>query len=275
MNDTQNLFQKKTQELLENFHNLTGIKICLFDASGEELYFYPKKLSGFCELIRKNPTMDEACKNCEKKAFLECKKTQSHYAYTCHAGLLECVTPIIYGQNVLGYIMLGQMRKKGDDFKKIKKLLPSIDLDKLEEEFHLLPKISTEKLNSAICVLDACASYEYLKQIVSEKEQKIDIQISNYINANAEGDLSVQKLCSVFHLSNNELYSIFKEYFMSTPAEYIKNRRLNIACDMLIKSDLAVSTICKKVGFFDYNYFSKIFKKQFGISPTKYRKGAK
>ena len=53
-------------------------------------------------------------------------------------------------------------------------------------------------------------------------EQKIDIQISNYINANAEGDLSVQKLCSVFHLSNNELYSIFKEYFMSTPAEYVK-----------------------------------------------------
>lgn len=273
MNNSQDIFHKKTQELLVNFHNLTGMKICLFDASGNELYYYPQKLSGFCSLIREDEHMDNACKNCERKAFSECKKTQSHYTYTCPAGLLESVTPIIYGQNVLGYIMIGQMRKRGDDFKKIKHLLPTKNIELLEKEFNELPKISTDKINSAICILDACASYEYLKQIINENEQKIDIQISNYVNANLDGDLSVQKLCSVFHLSNNELYSIFKEYFLSTPADYVKNRRLNVAGDMLLKTSLPVFSVCKKVGFFDYNYFSKIFKKKFGVSPTKHRKG--
>lgn len=268
----ENLFQKKTEELLSNFYNLTGIKICLYDGGGNELYYHPKKLSGFCELLRKDPVMDERCKECEKRAFSECKKTQRHHAFTCHAGLLECVTPILYGQNILGYIMIGQMRKKEDDFSSIKKLLPKDNQEQLKTEFYNLTKISLDKVNSAVCILDALASYEYLKKIMNDSEQKIDVLIANYINSNLIEDLSVQKLCSVFHLSNNELYSIFREYFMSTPAEYVKNRRLNRACELLGETKLKVNSVCKKVGIYDYNYFSKIFKKSFGVSPSKYRK---
>lgn len=272
MQNGENYFLKKTKELLKNFHNLTGIKICLYDSAGNELYYYPKKLSGFCEVLRNSKEMNEKCKACEKMAFSECRKTLSHYTYTCHAGLLECVTPILYDKNILGYIMIGQMRKKGDTFDCVKNLIPKENIELLEEEFLGLKKMSLDKIDSAICILDVLASYEYVKTIMNENTQKIDILIENFINDNLMGDLSVQKLCSKFHLSNNELYSVFKEYFMSTPAEYVKKRRLSVACEKLLKSKEKVNEICKSVGIFDYNYFSKIFKKTFGVSPSEYRK---
>lgn len=265
-------FQKKTIEFLKNFYDLTEYKICLYDTLGNELYYFPKKLSSFCDILRKNSSMDEKCKNCEKRAFTICNKTQSKYVYTCHVGLMECVTPVFYNQKILGYIMIGQLRKKGQSFNKIKNLLPKDNLEELKIAYNELKQTSIEKANAAISILDTCTSYEYLKQLVNEKENKIDILIANYINENIANDISTQKLCSVFHLSNNELYSIFKEYFSSTPAVYVKNRRLSYACELLLSSQLKVYTICKKVGFFDYNYFSKVFKKEFGVSPNAYRK---
>ncbi|MBR5899970.1 MAG: PocR ligand-binding domain-containing protein [Clostridia bacterium] len=265
-------FKKKTQELLQNFYNLTGIKICLYDIEGNEVYYFPQKLSGFCSVLRKNSLMNERCLQCEKRAMAECKKTQSHYQYTCHAGLMECITPVMYNQTLLGYVMIGQIRKKGEDFDKIKQYLCEEFLPLLQEEYHKLPKLSEDKVNSAVCILDACAGYEYLKNIMNSDEQKLDVRIAGYVNSNLTSDLSVQKLCSVFRVSTGELYAIFKEYFSSTPADYVKNRRLGTACDLLNKSQLKVRDVCKKVGIDDYNYFSKIFKKKFGVSPTEYRK---
>ncbi len=171
--------------------------------------------------------------------------------------------------------MIGQVRKKGQYFDKIKNLLPQELLTLLEEEYNKLPRLSQDKIDSAICILDACAGYEYLKTTISDSEQSLDVQIANYINTNLSGDLSVQNLCREFRISVNELYSIFKEYFSSTPAEYVKNRRLNVACDLFESSSLKVNAVCKKVGIADYNYFSKIFKKRFNLSPTEFRKARK
>ncbi len=272
MNNKNDFFQKKTVELLQNFHNLTGIKICLYDASGNELYYFPQKLSGFCSVLRQDGVMEGRCKECERLAIAECKKKQCHYQYTCHAGLIECVTPVLYGKNVLGYVMIGQVRNQGQYFDKIKHLLGTQNLTLLESEYDKLPSLSPDKVSSAICILDACAGYEYLKNIMSQSGQNLDAQITNYVNENLSSDLSVQTLCRVFKLSNNELYAVFKQYFSSTPAEYVKNRRLNTACELLESSKLKVNAVCKKVGIEDYNYFSKIFKKKFSTSPSEFRK---
>jgi YesN/AraC family two-component response regulator len=138
--------------------------------------------------------------------------------------------------------------------------------------FKDLPAIEMDKINSAIKILDACTGYEYLKNLVSANENKIDILLDTYINQHLTEDLSIATLCRHFHLAHSEIYSIFKEYFFSTPAEYIKMRRLKTACDLLKQTNLPVHKIAKKCGIPDYNYFSKIFKSVFGMSPREFRK---
>jgi len=264
---------QKMQNLLKDLYTLTNIKICIYDSNENELCFYPKKLSAFCELLRSNPDMEERCLSCDKRAFAECKKTRKQHLYTCHAGLIECVSPIIFNETIIGYIAVGQI-KSMTNAQIPEEILNSNEnsREKLRERFEELPIVDMQKFNSAINIMDACTGYEYLKSLVSSTIVKIDTRVSNYIDSHLKEDLSVAKLCSVFHLSHTEIYSIFKDYFNLTPAEYVKKRRLSRACKYLKETNYQVNKIAILCGIPDYNYFSKTFKKVLGISPKEYRK---
>ena len=101
---------QKMQELLHDFYNLTKIKICIYDNAENELCYYPEKLTDFCRCLRADEVMDARCKECDRLAFAACKKTHRRHVYTCHAGLLECFSPILYNDNIIGYIVIGQIK---------------------------------------------------------------------------------------------------------------------------------------------------------------------
>ncbi len=262
---------QKLHQLLKDFYNLTNIKICIYDSSEEELSYYPEKLSSFCSLLRSDKNMDLKCRECDKQAFAECKKTYMQHVYTCHAGLMECVSPIIYDGKIIGYVAVGQIKPPNANNFKYKDA-PSDLKEKLNEEFSKLPTIALDKISSAMRIIDACTGYEYLKNIVNNPNSKIDARIAEFINENLDTDLSVSTICDQFHLFHSEIYAIFKEHFRTTPAEYIKERRYNKACELLAKTSLPVGKIARQCGIPDYNYFSKVFKKKYGISPRQYRK---
>ncbi len=263
----------KMQELLKDFHRLTGIKICMYDDSGLEICYYPEKHTPFCKLLRENEQLDRKCVECDRRAMDECKKTHRQYRYICHAGLLECVSPILYGENVIGYIGVGQIRTQESQFSlQTFSGIGENQIEKLQEKYEQLPLFDPDKIKSAIRILDICASYEYLKGVMNTTTVAIDARLEHYINSHLRSSLSVQELCTHFRLSRNELYSVFRNYFNDSPAEYIKKRRLHRACEYLTQTDLPVNIIAQKCGIPDYNYFSKIFKRAFALSPTAYRK---
>ena len=263
----------KMQELLRDFYNLAHIKICICDEAGNELCYFPEKHTPFCKRLREIPEQDEKCRLCDKRAFAECKKTHRQYRYICHAGLLECVSPVLYGERIIGYIVVGQIRAEESGLPDaVLAALADATKQELIASYGALPLVEQDKINSAIRILDACAGYEHLKGLMSAAEGGIDRQIDAYVNSHLKDALSVSELCARFRLSRNELYGIFKDYFNDSPAEYINKRRLHRACSYLAQTDLAVNAIAQKCGIPDYNYFSKIFKKAFGVSPRAYRK---
>ena len=253
----------KMQELLHDFYNLTGIKICIYDSAENELCYYPEKLSPYCRLLREDREADEKCRACDKRAFAECKRTHRRTVYTCHAGLLECFSPILYNDKIIGYIVIGQIRTKNSD--------TSFRQGMLYNLYEQLPRIEMDKINSAIRILDACAGYEYLKNLVSSYDERIDARIATYIEDNLTADLSISALCHKFYVSRSELYSIFHEYFDSTVADFIRNRRLQKARQLLLQTRLPIAKIAELCGIPDYNYFTKQFKRIFSISPSEYR----
>ena len=261
------------EKLLYDFYNLTGIKTCLYDADGNELCNYPTSHNAFCKILREDKEIDRRCKDCDKTAFAQCRKARSQYVYTCHAGLQECVSPIIADNRILGFIMIGQIKSHNqDDFEKFQNELPDTLKNKLRPIYNNLPDISNDKLLSAFRILDACANYELLKTLEELYKNSIDAQIDKYIRANLALPLSVSALCSEFRLSRHEIYHICNEYFCCTPAEYIKKCRLDHACKLLTDTSLPINEIATRCGIPDYNYFSKVFKSVYRSSPTSYRK---
>ncbi len=264
---------KKMQELLHDFYYLTQIKICIYDQEENELCFYPEKLTPFCALLRANKKMDERCRACDRLAFSQCKKTHRQYVYTCHAGLTEGISPIIYDDRIIGYIAVGQIKADTNrSFETLETELPEEQMEELRELYRRLPVIEPEKMTSAMRILDACTGYEYLKGLIRHADGRIDLRLAAHINDRLTEELTVRGLCSEFHLSHSEIYSIFREYFNATPAEYIKSRRLDKACRLLKETDMPVGEIARRCGIPDYNYFSKIFKRSLGTSPREYRK---
>lgn len=93
-----------------------------------------------------------------------------------------------------------------------------------------------------------------------------------YALANLDGDLDVDILAKVAGLSRAHFSRSFARFTGLAPAEYILQERMKRASKLLIANrDLPVKEIAALCGFPDNNYFSKVFRRTYDISPTDFR----
>ena len=74
------------------------------------------------------------------------------------------------------------------------------------------------------------------------------------------------------NLSKSQISREFKKYYNLTPYQYLLNRRITIAQNLLAKTSISIKEISDSLCFADEYYFSNIFKKKNSISPLAYRK---
>ncbi len=85
-------------------------------------------------------------------------------------------------------------------------------------------------------------------------------------------DISIERLVDISHYSQRHFIRLFSETYGTPPQKYLTAIRMRHACSMLKDTDMNVTEICVQCGFNDPNYFSRIFKKNMGITPLQYRK---
>ena len=106
-----------------------------------------------------------------------------------------------------------------------------------------------------------------MKQVIREARQYI---LEHY----QEPELSVEQICRHLHMSPAYFSTMFRRETGKTYIAYLTEVRLDKAVELLNKTDDKTYVIAAKVGYQEQNYFSYVFKKRFGVSPTKFR-GAK
>lgn len=94
---------------------------------------------------------------------------------------------------------------------------------------------------------------------------------ASYIENHFNEDISVTELAEYSHYSVRHFIRMFSKTYHAAPLEYIINLRVNHACAMLKNTNLTMAEIASHCGFDDSNYFSRIFRKRMGCSPTEYR----
>ncbi len=67
--------------------------------------------------------------------------------------------------------------------------------------------------------------------------------------------------------------TVFKKETGQTFINYLTDYRMEEALELLLNQDEKTYIIAEKVGYADPNYFSYVFKKKFGVSPSKYKSG--
>ena len=97
--------------------------------------------------------------------------------------------------------------------------------------------------------------------------QKLQEQIQIHIS---DAQFGVPHLAAAVHLSQMQLYRKLKALTDKTPSQFIRSYRLQRALELLQVGKLNVSEIAYDVGFSDPSYFSRMFHKEFGKSPSKF-----
>ncbi len=98
-------------------------------------------------------------------------------------------------------------------------------------------------------------------------------KLHELIHANlSDANFGVTQLATVSYLSQMQLYRKLKALTGKTPSQFIRSYRLQKGLELLQKGELIVSEIAYEVGFTDPSYFSRVFQKEFGKSPSAFLK---
>lgn len=97
--------------------------------------------------------------------------------------------------------------------------------------------------------------------------------VIRFVDSHYQETLTLEMLSERFHISLSHLCRQFKQILNRTFTEYVAQKRVGRACELLRQTRLPVSEIGEQVGYTDYFYFSRVFKKIAGLSPSTYRKG--
>ncbi len=100
-------------------------------------------------------------------------------------------------------------------------------------------------------------------------------QAKSYVESNVGRNISVRDVAEAVNIHDRYLYNLFMKKEGVSPKEYILRRKLEIAEDLLLHTNLTVSEIAQAAGFADLYSFSRLFKRKRGIAPTDLRNARK
>lgn len=138
-------------------------------------------------------------------------------------------------------------------------------------------------INSSYSMGNFIYMSQTLQMILSETyfkdERSSDLDLHNsylsaivkYFNAHLSENLTLQDLCNEFNLSKSYLNAMFKKNTNTSPVNYFISMKMKEACKLLRSTTYTIKIIAADLGYYDPYYFSFLFKKIVGVSPSEYR----
>ncbi len=94
----------------------------------------------------------------------------------------------------------------------------------------------------------------------------------DYIDQNFPERITLDDLAASCHVSRRHFFRLFEQAVGVAPMEYLKKVRLQKAAEMLVTTNYNVTEVAFACGFNDSNYFSSLYHKEFGMSPSQFKK---
>lgn len=136
-------------------------------------------------------------------------------------------------------------------------------------------KFNASSLTTASSLSDLYALFSLYEEIYSKKYFKQNNKWNEsirYINLHFKERDCLKKAAEIYGVSCRRFNDIFKDNFVVTPNTYIINQKISLSKKLILTGEHSITDISALCGFSDVYYFSKLFKKEVGVSPSKYKK---
>ena len=94
----------------------------------------------------------------------------------------------------------------------------------------------------------------------------------DYIRSHIQDNLTVESIADSLSLNSSYLSKLFKQEMGITLSRYIRDQKINVACNMLRHLDESSLTVANYLGFSSQSHFIQVFKKTTGMTPEEYRR---
>ena len=259
--------------VLSELHNVSGFRISLHGMDFEEIAAYPEHSLPFCKYIHSCKGESAKCLKSDADACKEVRKTENALIYKCRYGLTEVICPLHTLGAPAGYLMMGQVKDETLTDAPLKEALIKLGADKTADELIAkIPRVSTEMTASFAKIMTICAEYMTLINALPGNKPSTAELTCLYIRENFREKISMKDICSALGRTKSAICPAFKQKYGITVVDYLTELRIDESKKLLLETDMTVSEIADETGFSDTSYFSKVFLKTVGVSPSCYRR---
>ena len=259
--------------MLAELHNISGFRISLHGMDFEEIAAYPEMALPFCRYIHSCKGEHSKCIKSDAQACKKVRESEKTFIYKCRYGLTEVICPLHTLGSTSGYLMMGQARDESVSKDFLYSVLGALGAqEKADSLIKTIPYISKKKTASFAKIMTICAEYMTLMNALPRNKPSTAELTRLYVYENFQGKITMRDICSALGRTKSAICPAFKEKYGITVMEYLTELRIEQAKKMLRETDMTVGEISYDIGFSDTSYFSKVFLKTVGISPTHYRR---
>ncbi len=134
-----------------------------------------------------------------------------------------------------------------------------------------IPQLKSFKETEEWLIAQLVSVASEIDRLQRKKTKSIISQIMEEIRNRCCEDITIQMLADEFHYTPNYICMLFKKETGESFKEYLTKIRINNAKALITNSSLKVYEIAEKVGYKDPDYFTRIFRKYTGVTPTEFR----
>lgn len=275
------------RQFLESFNAVTGAHMGIHNGSNDTAIASGCQKCNLCRFcVQKSKAFLERCSADDRKNYLLAVSEGKTVYFRCHFGVYSVVIPISSGGNVLGVVDFGMIRLSDDpetDFDSMKNYLfttfpddfsPS-DTEALQKAYRDTAVMTRKLLDDYVRIVKSAALGLYMEQVFlrggNSKNQSFRSFLAAFdpVSVPLE-NFSVEEIAKKLNISCPHLSRLAKAEFGMPFKQYVLSKKLEAAEKQL--GTRTVKEIAASVGISDPLYFSKLFRRRYGISCSAYAK---
>lgn len=273
------VFNPAVQKFVESYSYCFNVKVTFFSLDLEELLVGGHTADDdYCSLIQNTLQIRYRCLHQDHMICQQCKEQAQQLIYTCHGGLTEAVIPIQLSGNLVCYALIGQFRTSGTIPRPILDLWQEhgAGLSILEEAFLKRPLYGTVMLEKMFELFRV--SLHLLIETDSLKLRQPDLveKVLSYIDDTIDKPITIGEVAKAVHRSPSSITHTLQVQMGLSFQQLLTNKRLaNFERVILLDPTLHIRQAASASGYEDPLYFSRLYKKHRGQSPSDFLAHAK